>query len=139
MVANGNECLDSDNSGTFHGDWHYNEARCRWEGNPVLSVDVSDTVASIRHKINAEGSRHTHSAAMKKEYMDRMLTWSESECSLDFAFRYLRFAMAGLGSPPERTLDKSTKLSLSQRLEHLTFCAVGFTLWTRSVSFLTHQ
>ena len=47
------KCLDSDGSGTFRGKWHYNEVRGQYEGNPVKSVDVSDTVASIRHKINA--------------------------------------------------------------------------------------
>ncbi|KIM63579.1 hypothetical protein SCLCIDRAFT_1172537, partial [Scleroderma citrinum Foug A] len=44
---------DADGSGTFHRKWHYNEVHGQYEGNPVESVDVSDTVVSIRHKINA--------------------------------------------------------------------------------------
>jgi len=71
---------------------------------------------------------------MKKEYMDQMLTWSKSVCSLDKAFHYLRFKMAGLGPPPaEGTLDKHT---ITKHLECLTFSTVAFTLWTRSISFL---
>jgi len=134
MITDENEHPDSDSNGMFTEKWHYNEVRRRWEGNPVLSPDVSDTVASIRHKLNADGNQRTHSATMKKEYMDQMLTWSKSACSLDKAFHYLRSAMAGLGLPPaEGTLDKHT---VTKHLEHITFSVVAFTLWTRSVSFL---
>ena len=76
-----------------------------------------------------------HSCAMKKEYMDRILTWSGSVCLLDSAFNYLRFAMARLGLPPqaEGILDNRTRLSITQCVEHLTFSAVAFTLWTRYI------
>lgn len=107
------EHLDSDSCGTFHGRWHYSDAHGRYEGNPVLSVDVEDTVASIRHKINAAGNQRTHSGAMKKEYMDSMLTWTASKCSLDTAFNYLRFLMTGLGSPPAEGTMKAVSLVAS--------------------------
>ena len=80
-----------------------------------------------------------HLATMKKEYMDKMLTWSMSDCLLNFAFCYLCVVMTGLGSPPEGTLDKTKKLALLQHLEHLAFSAIVFMLWTRSVLFLAHQ
>ena len=128
------EHLDSDSCGTFRGRWHYSDAHGRYEGNPVLSVDVEDTVASIRHKINAAGNQRTHSGAMKKEYMDSMLTWTASKCSLDTAFNYLRFLMTGLGSPPaEGALDKETWKSIMRNVEHITFRAVAFTIWTRYI------
>ena len=128
VVTDKSKCLDSDSCGTFRDKWHYNELRGRYEGNPVLSVDVIDTVASIRHKINAGGSQRTHSGAMTKEYMDRMLTWAASKYPLDAAFNHLCFLMTGLGSPPDGgALDKET----TRKVEHLAFCAVAFTIWTR--------
>jgi len=134
MVTDEIQCLDNDSdSNTFRGDWHYSEVRHQWVGNPVLSPNISDTVASIRHKINGQGNQHMHSGAMKKEYMDRILTWSVSKYPLDAAFHYLRSAMAGSGSP---TLDNCMKSSISERVEYLTFSTVAFTVWTRSVSCL---
>jgi len=130
-----NECLDSDSNGLFCEKWRYNEVRRQWEGNPVLSPDVSDTVASIRHKLKAGGSQHKHSGAMKKEYMDCVLTWSGSVCPLDGAFNYLCFAIARLGSPAAKgILDNSTRLRITQHVEHLTFSAVVFMLWTRYIN-----
>ena len=77
---------------------------------------------------------------MKKEYMDRMLTWTASTCQLGIAFNYLRFMMTGLGSAPAvGTLDKEAWLLITPNTEHLTFCAVAFTIWTRyvhAISFL---
>ena len=135
MGTHKNECLDSDSNGLFHEKWCYNEVRRQWEGNPVLSPNVSDTVASIRHKINAGGNQRKHSGAMKKEYMECMLTWSGSVCPLDGAFNYLCFAITGLGSPPAKgILDNSTRLSITWHVEHLTFSAVAFMLWTRYIN-----
>jgi len=130
VVTDESKCLDSDSSGTFCDKWHYNELRGRYEGNPVLSVDVIDTVASIRHKINAGGNQRMHSGAMTKEYMDHMLTWAVSKYPLDAAFNYLRFLMTGMGSAPTGgTLDKE----ITRKVEHVAFCSVAFTIWTRYV------
>ena len=72
--------------------------------------------------------------------MDRMLTWTASTCQLGIAFNYLRFMMTGLGSAPAvGTLDKEAWLLITPNTEHLTFCAVAFTIWTRyvhAISFL---
>ena len=71
---------------------------------------------------------------MTKEYMDCMLTWAASKYPLDHAFNYLRFVMTGLGSPPaESAPGKKAWSSISRDIEHITFCAVAFTLWTRYV------
>ncbi|KIN97548.1 hypothetical protein M404DRAFT_160167 [Pisolithus tinctorius Marx 270] len=100
---------------TFRGRWHHDDARHQWEGNLVLSAEVDDIVASIRHKVNSEGAERTHSGAMKKEYMDRILTWSESLCPLDVP------------------LHNKAKLTITRHLGYLACGAVAFTLWTRKV------
>ena len=71
---------------------------------------------------------------MTKEYMDCMLTWAASKYLLNHAFNYLQFVMTGLGSPPaESTPGKKVWSSMTRDIEHLTFCAVAFMLWTRYV------
>ncbi|KAI6029751.1 hypothetical protein BKA83DRAFT_4625377 [Pisolithus microcarpus] len=124
---------DEADSAIFRGDWHHNDARNRWEGNPVLSAEVSDIVASIRHKVSSQGAERTHSGAMKKEYMDRILAWSESQCSLQIPFQYVRLAMMGFQVlPPGEFLGKNVKLKITRHLQHLACGATAFTLWTRN-------
>lgn len=72
---------------------------------------------------------------MKKEYMDSILAWSESECPLDIAFHYLHCVMTGLGLPPAEGALKSVRTLITQCVKYLTFSAVAFTLWTRSFHF----
>ncbi|KAI5982209.1 hypothetical protein EDD15DRAFT_2378154 [Pisolithus albus] len=106
---------DESDGATFRGSWHHNDARHRWEGNPVLSAEVNDIIASIRHKLSSDGAERTHSGAMKKEYMDRILTWSASQCPLDVPFQYLRLAMMGCRVPPPgEFLSKSMKLTITR-------------------------
>ncbi|KIO04691.1 hypothetical protein M404DRAFT_142836 [Pisolithus tinctorius Marx 270] len=62
----------------FHRKWHHNDAHHQWEGNLGLLVEVDNVVASIRHKVSSEGAEWKHSDAMKKEYIDKILAWSES-------------------------------------------------------------
>ncbi|KAL4081312.1 hypothetical protein V8B97DRAFT_2027566 [Scleroderma yunnanense] len=106
-------CIDG---ATFCGDWHHNDAWHQWEGNPV----------------NSDGAEQTHSGAMKKKYMDQILTWSESLCLLNVPFQYIQLVMAGLESLPPEALNKVTKSVITQHIEQLTFSAAAFTLWTRN-------
>ena len=116
----------------FRGNWHYHEMQCCWEGNPVRSGDIDDLMAAIKHKIKAEGAPRMHSAAMKKEYMDMMLTWSRSKCPFDIAFRYIRLAMAGSEVPPPgEVLSVQMHTTIAQHLERLAFHSAAWTLWTR--------
>ncbi|KAL4062244.1 hypothetical protein J3A83DRAFT_4321225 [Scleroderma citrinum] len=69
-----------DDGDMYHKKWHYNEAQQCWEGNPVTSAKVDDVMASIKHKVSTEGCDCMHSSAMKKEYMDKILTWSMMTC-----------------------------------------------------------
>ncbi|KIK22932.1 hypothetical protein PISMIDRAFT_101590 [Pisolithus microcarpus 441] len=103
---------DESDGATFRGSWHHNDARHQWEGNPVLSAEVNDVIASIRHKVSSDGAERTHSGAMKKEYMDRILAWSASQCPLDIPLHM--------------------KLTITRHLQHLACGATAFTLWTRN-------
>ena len=123
-----------DSGSTFYGDWHYNEVRSQWEGNPVDSVEVEGVITSIRHKLWADGEECTHAAAMEKENMDSILTWAQSVCPLRTAFNLLHYKMAGLGSPPPAgSLDMKAMLSVTRHTEYLALSSVAFTLWTRYV------
>ncbi|KAI5982067.1 hypothetical protein EDC04DRAFT_2616953 [Pisolithus marmoratus] len=50
---------------------------------------------------------------MKKEYMDRILTWSESLCPLDTPCQYIRLVMIGFRVPPlGESLSRNAKLTM---------------------------
>ena len=116
----------------FRGQWHYNEMWQRWEGNPVQSGEIDDLMKAVKHKINADNVPRMHSAVMKMEYMDMMLTWSKSKCPFDVAFWYLWLAMAGSEVlPPGEVLSVETHSEISWHLEQLTFHSTAWTLWTR--------
>ncbi|KAG1907643.1 uncharacterized protein F5891DRAFT_939549 [Suillus fuscotomentosus] len=97
--------------GTFRGKWSFNEVRQRWEGNPADSAEVYDVMASVKHKASAEGGDRTHSMAMTKDFMDRMLQWHEAACPLEIALQAVQL--------------------LSRHLEQVTFDAGAWTLWSR--------
>ncbi|KAJ6531473.1 hypothetical protein DFH09DRAFT_1093146 [Mycena vulgaris] len=46
---------------TFRGKWHYNEAASRWEGNPVDSAEVEDTMESIKNKCGKDDGERKYS------------------------------------------------------------------------------
>ena len=87
--------LEGSDGDMYCGLWHYNEVWHRWEGNPIRSGMVDDVMAVIKNKVNAEGAVRTHSVAMKKEYMEKMHTWSRSVCHLDLPIQFIQLAMAG--------------------------------------------
>ncbi|KAG2104313.1 uncharacterized protein F5147DRAFT_638301 [Suillus discolor] len=97
--------------GTFRGKWSFNEARQHWEGNPADSAEVYDVMASVKHKASAEGGDRTHSMAMTKDFMDRMLQWHEAACPLEIALQAIQL--------------------LTRHLEQVTFDAGAWTLWSR--------
>ncbi|KAI6002511.1 hypothetical protein EDC04DRAFT_2908510 [Pisolithus marmoratus] len=72
---------------------------------------------------------------MTKEYLDRILTWSDSLCLLDAPSHYIHFVMTS--SEPsallgEWAMSKKMKLTVTRHLEQLACTAVGFMLWTRN-------
>ncbi|KAI6004429.1 hypothetical protein F5J12DRAFT_783407 [Pisolithus orientalis] len=128
---------DEVDGATFHGNWHHNDVHHQWEGNPVLSAEVDDIVASIRHKVNSEGAEWKHSGAMKKEYMDKILAWSGLLCPLDAPLQYIHLMMVGCKMLPSGTsLSRKVRLAVTWHLEHLAFGTVAFMLWTRNYELL---
>ncbi|KAI5994946.1 hypothetical protein F5J12DRAFT_929408 [Pisolithus orientalis] len=128
---------DEADGATFHRKWHHNDAHHQWEGNPVLSAEVDNVVASIRHKVSSEGAERKHSGAMRKEYMDKILAWSESFCPLDAPLQYIRLATIGYKALPSgKSLNGKVMLTVTRHLEHLAFSAVTFMLWTRNYELL---
>ncbi|KAI5998337.1 hypothetical protein F5J12DRAFT_784922 [Pisolithus orientalis] len=135
LPATKTDAPDSD-GGTFCEAWHYNSECQWWEGNLVRLAEVDDVIASIWHKVNSQGSKHTHSGAVKKEYLDMILAWSNSCCPLNSPLQYIHSVMTH--SEPSVPLlvkwvtDAKTKLTTTQHIKQLACAAVAFMLWTRN-------
>jgi len=124
--------LEVSDGDTYHGPWHYSEVRHRWEGNPIRSGMVDDVMAAIKNKSNAEGAVRTHSAAMSKEYMEMMHTWSRSICDLDLPIQFIQLAMTGsVVPPPGKVLYLDERTVITRHLEQIAFCSTAWTIWTR--------
>ncbi|KAG2110244.1 uncharacterized protein F5147DRAFT_796945, partial [Suillus discolor] len=121
---------DLSDGDTYHGKWHFDEAKQRWEGNPADSADVYDVLSSVKHKASAEGGDRTHSMAMTKDYMDRVLRWHQAACPLEISLHMIQKTMSG-AQPSDVHLDLETRKRLTQHLEQITLAANGWTLWTR--------
>ncbi|KAJ7199945.1 hypothetical protein GGX14DRAFT_660879 [Mycena pura] len=106
----------------YRGRWHLNPTTGQYEGNPVESAEVKDTMRSIKNKCGADGSDRVHSLAMSKEYMEKMFAWSDSICAPATYFN-------PLPSPAESL----------ERMKHLMFKAfvsTGWTVWTRNFELI---
>ena len=77
---------------------------------------------AVKHKSGAEGGDRNHSLAMSKEYMERMLQWSESKVSTESAHRFMKGSE--LASSNERTL-------MTKHLEFRAFASTAWTVWSR--------
>ncbi|KAK7034184.1 hypothetical protein R3P38DRAFT_2518899 [Favolaschia claudopus] len=64
----------------YRGKWHFNPTTAAWEGNPIDSAKVQDTMAAIKNKCGKDGGDRKHSLAMSEEFMSRMFAWSEEQC-----------------------------------------------------------
>ncbi|KAK6980603.1 hypothetical protein R3P38DRAFT_3235499 [Favolaschia claudopus] len=64
----------------YRGKWHFNPTTAAWEGNPIDSAKVQDTMAAIENKCGKDGGDRKHSLAMSEEFMSRMFAWSEEQC-----------------------------------------------------------
>ncbi|KAG1879967.1 hypothetical protein F4604DRAFT_1679111 [Suillus subluteus] len=129
---------DLSDGDTYRGKWHFDEARRRWEGNPADSADVYDVLSSIKHKASAEGGDRTHSMAMTKDYMDRVLRWHQAACPLEIALHMIEKTMSG-AQPSDLHLDFETRKQLTQHLEQIALAASGWTLWTRCFELIKLQ
>ncbi|KAK7029232.1 hypothetical protein R3P38DRAFT_2775803 [Favolaschia claudopus] len=48
----------------YRGKWHFNSTTAAWEGNPIDSAKVQDTMAAIKNKCGKDGGDRKHSLAM---------------------------------------------------------------------------
>ncbi|KAG2029815.1 hypothetical protein BDR03DRAFT_987512 [Suillus americanus] len=129
---------DLSDGDTYRGTWHFDEARQRWEGNPADSADVYNVLSSIKHMASAEGGDCTHSMAMIKDYMDRVLRWHQAVCLLEIALHMIEKMMSG-AQPSDLHLDLETRKPLTQHLEQIALVANGWTLWTRYFKLIKLQ
>ncbi|KAL4066901.1 hypothetical protein J3A83DRAFT_4260491 [Scleroderma citrinum] len=104
-----------------------NEAQQHWEGNPATSAKVDDVMTSIKHKVSTEGCDCVHSSAMKKEYMDKILTWSMTTCpELESMLHFISLVLTR--STSHGTLD------FLPLLQQLGLFGLGMVITCRSVT-----
>ncbi|KIJ25952.1 hypothetical protein M422DRAFT_785374 [Sphaerobolus stellatus SS14] len=112
---------DSDPNGRYVGPWVWHVEGNYGTGNPANSREVEQVVKAVQNR-DAETGERKHSAAMKKEYMDRILDWSERECPEDL--------IQQVHNGEERSFAARAKVT--QHLCMRAFSASAFTLWTRN-------
>ncbi|KZP05164.1 hypothetical protein FIBSPDRAFT_766273 [Athelia psychrophila] len=104
---------------TYRSKWHFDSARGDWFGNPARSAVVKDIVKSIKHKEGGvDGAERHHSAAMSKQYLDKLHDWSMRACPLKT-----------LDAIP---LDLATRNVISHHLRFRAFASTGWTVWSRN-------
>ncbi|KAF8527497.1 hypothetical protein BU17DRAFT_81680 [Hysterangium stoloniferum] len=111
-----------DPNGRWSGPWRWDHEKGTGCGNPANSREVERTIDAIKRRDGNEGSC-SHSAAMTKQDMDRMVQWSNKLC-------------------PDSRLEELGKLSQGEYWKQLpfavkhfmmrAFATSGFTLWTRN-------
>ncbi|KAJ7435010.1 hypothetical protein B0H11DRAFT_1937995 [Mycena galericulata] len=109
----------------YRGRWHLNPDSGEYEGNPVESAEVEDTMRAIKNKCGQDSGDRTHSLAMTKEYMEKMFAWSDTICPPATYF-----------SAPQ------TREELTLRTKHLMFKAfssTGWTIWSRNFELIKLQ
>ncbi|KAG0702302.1 hypothetical protein DFH29DRAFT_805105 [Suillus ampliporus] len=116
---------------TYRGKWHYSDPRQRWEGNPVCSAEVQDIIKSVRHKANSDGNERTHSIAMTKGHMDRILAWTETICPQVQYISLISAISTGNPTPTEKTLTLESRTLFTRVLMNLAFSSTCWNLWTR--------
>ncbi|KAG1789049.1 uncharacterized protein HD556DRAFT_1311616 [Suillus plorans] len=99
---------------TYCGKWNFNETQRHWEGNPACLAEVQDVIKSVRHKTNSEGADRTHSIAMSKGFMDRILT---------------RLLEGDTMATDNLTLELRT--SITHTVMYQAFSTTTWNLWTR--------
>ncbi|KAG1906357.1 uncharacterized protein F5891DRAFT_1138182 [Suillus fuscotomentosus] len=115
---------------TYRGRWHFNEARLCWEGNPASSAEVQDIIKSVKHKTSSEGGDRTHSIAMSKGFMDRILAWTHKLCPPKTFLGLMRSVLAPDTTSTELLTLESREL-LTKMTMYQAFSTTAWNLWTR--------
>ncbi|KAL4075031.1 hypothetical protein V8B97DRAFT_2022618 [Scleroderma yunnanense] len=113
----------------FHENWSWSTV----EGNPTTSAEVDDVMASIKHKVTAEGSDCMHSSAMKKEYMDKILTLSMTACpELKSVLHFISLVLTRMASASSwHGISNDMKKCVTWYLGLLAFASTAWIIWTR--------
>ncbi|KAG1781061.1 hypothetical protein EV702DRAFT_1193898 [Suillus placidus] len=115
---------------TYRGKWHFNEVRKCWEGNPACSAEVQDVIKSVRHKANSEGADRTHSVAMSKGFMDRILTWIHKRHPRETYTGLVRMLLEGDKLATDN-LTLELRTSITRVVMYQAFSTTAWNLWTR--------
>jgi hypothetical protein len=116
-------CHLRDSNGLYCGEWVWDAEKNVAKGNPATAREVRDTLDAVKSRDGALGER-THSAAVSKEYMDRIMDWSYTECPDKTVEKILQSVFSG---------EQHVK-ALAMVIRHLymrCFLSSGWTLWTR--------
>ncbi|KAL4078905.1 hypothetical protein V8B97DRAFT_2021244 [Scleroderma yunnanense] len=117
----------------FHENWSQSTVEGVHEGNPATSAEVDDVMASIKHKVTMEGSDHMHLSAMKKEYMDKILTWSMTACpELKSVLHFISLVLTRMASASSwHSISNNMKKCVTWYLGLLAFASMAWIIWTR--------
>jgi hypothetical protein len=115
-------------SDTYHGKWHFNKAQKHWEG--ACSAEVQDVIKSVQHKTNSRGADRTHSIAMSKGFMDRILSWIHLRCQRETYIGLVRMLLEG-DKMATNNLTLEMRTLITQMVMYQAFSTTAWNLWTR--------
>ncbi|KAF8526186.1 hypothetical protein BU17DRAFT_40782, partial [Hysterangium stoloniferum] len=113
-------CMDP--NGRWSGPWQWNHKKGTGCGNPANSQEVECTIDTIKCDDGNERS-HSHSAAMTKQDIDRMVQWSNKLC--------LDSRLEEHGKLSQGEYWKQPPFAVKHFMMHA-FATSGFTLWTQN-------
>ncbi|KIJ40152.1 hypothetical protein M422DRAFT_256981 [Sphaerobolus stellatus SS14] len=108
--------------GKWQGRWTWNDEKECYSGNPASSPEVDGIIKAVKNRDGSEGMRN-HSSAMRKEWMDTIIEWSEKEVPNSMLHTFWEMG------------DKEYFKALPVMVKHFmmrAFSTSGFTLWTRN-------
>jgi len=70
---------NSDLNGTYQGCWVWDGDQQQGHGVPAVSLEVERIIQAMKNREGAKGMC-SHHCAMKKEYMDIIIDWSNKQC-----------------------------------------------------------
>ena len=86
---------------------------------------------SIKNKLSANGVDREHSSAMKKEHMDKILTWAKSDCpKIGSALHFIYVVLTKAPASGVHISDDVMK-RVMRHLEFLAFALTAWIIWTR--------
>ncbi|KAF8522430.1 hypothetical protein BU17DRAFT_44653 [Hysterangium stoloniferum] len=104
----------------YRGVWHWDPEKKIARGNPASDPEVKKIVKAVIARDAALGEWQ-HSAVMSKEFMDRIMAWSNEECPKEMLVSLI----------PCLSDFVKVWLKVTKHLFMRVFSSSGWTLWTR--------